>query len=130
MIRGGNQEGAAKGYNPKRPGRLSHHPLLAFVSDVSMIANYWLRSGNTAASSNYLAFLDDTLSRLQDKKVGLIRMDSGFFAKRTLITILLTLFNSAMRAAMKADFLSPKSFLHKTIVNKGITRDFRSLFVI
>ena len=81
MIREGNQEGAAKGYNPKRSGRLSHHPLLAFVSDVRMIANYWLRPGNTAASSNYLAFLDDTLSRLQDKKVGLIRMDSGFFAK-------------------------------------------------
>ena len=39
----GSQEGAAKGYNPKRPGRLSHHPLLAFVSDVRMIANYWLR---------------------------------------------------------------------------------------
>ena len=52
MIREGNQEGAAKGYNPKRPGRLSHHPLLVFVSDVSMIANYWLRPGNTAASSN------------------------------------------------------------------------------
>ena len=52
MIREGNQEGAAKGYNPKRPGRLSHHPLLAFVSDVRMIANYWLRPGNTAASSN------------------------------------------------------------------------------
>lgn len=52
MIREGNQEGAAKGYNPKRSGRLSHHPLLAFVSDVRMIANYWLRPGNTAASSN------------------------------------------------------------------------------
>ena len=38
MVREGNQEGAAKGYNPKRPGRLSHHPLLAFVSDVRMIA--------------------------------------------------------------------------------------------
>lgn len=36
----GSQEGAAKGYNPKRSGRLSHHPLLAFVSDVRMIANY------------------------------------------------------------------------------------------
>ncbi len=81
MVREGNQEGAAKGYNPKRPGRLSHHPLLAFVSDVRMIANYWLLPGNTAASSNYLAFLDDTLSRLQDKKVGLICMDSWFFAK-------------------------------------------------
>ena len=34
-----------------------------------------------------------------------------------------------MRTAIKADFLSSKSFLLKTIVNKGITRDFRSLFV-
>ena len=34
-----------------------------------------------------------------------------------------------MRTTIKADFLSSKSFLPKTIVNKGITRDFRSLFV-
>ena len=80
MVREGNQEGAAKGYNPKRPGRPSHHPLLAFISDVRMIANYWLRPGNTSASTNYISFLDDTLSRLQNKKVGLIRMDSGFFS--------------------------------------------------
>lgn len=80
MVREGSQEGAAKGYNPKRSGRPSHHPLLVFVSDVRMIANYWLRPGNTSASTNYLAFLEDTLSRMWDKKVGLIRMDSGFFS--------------------------------------------------
>ena len=80
MVREGSQEGAAKGYNPKRPGRPSHHPLLAFVSDVRMIANYWLRPGNTSASTNCLSFLEDTLSRLPDKRVGLIRMDSGFFS--------------------------------------------------
>ena len=84
MVREGNQEGAAKGYNPKRPGRLSHHPLLAFVSDVRMIANYWLRPGNTSASTNYLSFLEDTLSNLEGKRVGLVRMDSGFFAKEIL----------------------------------------------
>lgn len=80
MVREGSQEGAAKGYNPKRPGRPSHHPLPAFVSDVRMTANYRLRPGNTSASTNYLSFLEDTLSRLQDKSVGLIRMDSGFFS--------------------------------------------------
>ena len=84
MVREGSQEGAAKGYNPKRPGRLSHHPLLAFVSDVRMIANYWLRPGNTSASTNYLSFLEDTLSKLEGKRVGLVRMDSGFFAKEIL----------------------------------------------
>lgn len=40
IVREGSQEGAAKGYNPKRPGRPSYHPLLVFVSDVRMIANY------------------------------------------------------------------------------------------
>lgn len=80
MVREGNQEGAVKGYNPKRPGRNSHHPLIAFVSDVNMIANYWLRPGNASASTNYLSFLEDTLSRLKNKKVGLMRMDSGFFS--------------------------------------------------
>ena len=81
IVREGNQEGAVKGYNPKRPGRPSHHPLLAFISDVRMIANYWLRPGNTSSSTNYIAFLEDTLSRLGNKRVGLVRMDSGFFAK-------------------------------------------------
>jgi hypothetical protein len=61
MVREGNQQGTAKGYNPKRPVRPSHHPLLAFVSEVRMVANYWLRPGNIAASTNYLAFLEDTL---------------------------------------------------------------------
>lgn len=84
MVREGEQEGAAKGYNPKRPGRRSHHPILAFVSDIRMIANYWLRPGNTSASANYLSFLEDTLEKLQDKTVGLIRMDSGFFSKEIL----------------------------------------------
>ena len=81
IVREGNQEGAVKGYNPKRPGRPSHHPILAFVSDLKMIANYWLRPGNTSSSTNYIAFLEDTLSRLGGKRVGLVRMDSGFFAK-------------------------------------------------
>ena len=64
MGRKGNLEETAKGYNPKRPGRLSHHPLPAFVSEVRMVANFWLRLGNTSASTNYSAFLDDTLAVL------------------------------------------------------------------
>jgi hypothetical protein len=31
MARYGRQEGSAKGYNPKKTGRNSHHPLMAFV---------------------------------------------------------------------------------------------------
>ena len=69
IVREGNQAVAVKGYNPKRPGRPSHHPLLAFISDVRIITNYWLRPGNTSSSTNYITFLEDTLSRLGDKRI-------------------------------------------------------------
>ena len=80
MTRYGNQEGARRGYNPQKPGRPSHHPLLAFMAEMRMVVNAWLRSGNTGALSNYQAFLDETFRILQNKKVGLVRTDSGFFA--------------------------------------------------
>ena len=75
---GTEQEGGKKGYNPKKPGRLSHHPLIAFVSDVKLVANMWLRSGDTSASNNFLGFLEDTLNKLEGKTISLIRLDSGF----------------------------------------------------
>ena len=84
MVREGVQEGTVKGYNPKRPGRNSHHPLIAFVSDIRMIAVYWLRPGNTAASTKHLSFLEDTLKNLSGKRGDPIRLDSGFFTKETL----------------------------------------------
>lgn len=36
FSREGSQEGAAKGYNPRRPGRKSHHPLLAVLAPFSV----------------------------------------------------------------------------------------------
>jgi len=83
-TRYGNQEGAMKGYNPKKPGRNSHHPIIAFVNDLKLVANFWLRSGNTHSANNFAAFLDDTLQKLQGKTIGLIRLDSGFYSKEVL----------------------------------------------
>jgi hypothetical protein len=79
MTKYGSQEGAKKGYNPKKKGRPSHHPLIAFIADVKLVANMWLRSGDTSSANNFLAFLEDTLSKLKNKTVSLIRLDSGFF---------------------------------------------------
>ena len=81
MTRYGAQAGAAKGYNTKKPGRKSHHPLLAFVSDLDMVANFWLRSGDAYTANNFKAFLETTLDNLNNKKVGLLRMDSGFYSR-------------------------------------------------
>jgi hypothetical protein len=87
ITRNGNQEGAARGYNPNRHGRASHHPLLAFVAEARMVANFWLRPGNAHSANNILRFLESTLSHLGDKTVGLLRADSGFFDE-TVLTFL------------------------------------------
>jgi hypothetical protein len=81
MNRCGCREGSAKGYNPRRPGGKSVHPLPAFVADIRMVANYRLRPGNTGATTNFLSFLENTFERLGNKKTGLIRADSGFYSK-------------------------------------------------
>ena len=79
MTRNGEQEGASRGYNPAKHGRASHHPLLAFVAQARLVANFWLRPGNAASANNVLQFLKPTLTHLGDKVVGLLRADSGFF---------------------------------------------------
>ena len=76
---GSQMEGAAKGYNPKNHGRVSHHPLLAFVADWRLVANFWLRPGNTNSLNNAQGFLEETLSNLGTTVVGLFRADSGFY---------------------------------------------------
>ncbi len=39
-LGGIGRQGAARGYNPSRHGRASHHPLLAFVAEARMVANF------------------------------------------------------------------------------------------
>jgi hypothetical protein len=78
MTRYGVQEGAARGYNPAKRGRASHHPLMAFVADTRMIANCWLRPGNSSSANNVQGFLANTLHRLGHQHVSLLRADSGF----------------------------------------------------
>lgn len=78
MTRSGVQDGAAKGYNPAKPGRNSPHPPMAFVADTRMVANLWLRPGNRHTANNVRGFPAATLERLGAKRVGLLRADSGF----------------------------------------------------
>jgi len=78
MTRYGAQTGAVRGYNPAKRGRASHHPLMAFVADTRMIANCWLRPGNSSSANNVQGFLANTLHRLGGKHVSLLRADSGF----------------------------------------------------
>lgn len=81
LTRYGEQEGSKRGYNPHKPGRPSHHPIIAFVADVKLVANLWLRSGNTSSSEGFVPFLEDTFQKLKNKSISLLRLDSGFYDK-------------------------------------------------
>ncbi len=83
--REGTQQGAAKGYNPRRPGRKSHHPLLAVLAEAPFVLHAWLRSGNTAAGRGVEAFLCEALALLPENwRLRCVRADSGFFDQRLL----------------------------------------------
>ncbi len=79
LTRFGKQEGSLIGYNPKRPGRPSHHPIIAFAADLRMVAHSWLRSGNTGTNNGAKLFLSETMAILGKQHIGLLRADSGFF---------------------------------------------------
>ena len=78
--REGHQEGARKGYNPRRKGRNSHHPLLAVLAEAHFILHGWLRSGNTGAARGVIPFLQEALALLLEGTwLRTVRADSGFF---------------------------------------------------
>lgn len=87
LTRHGFQEGVDVGYNPKKPGRGSHHPLMAFVAELKMVANAWMRSGDSAASTNFDDFFDELTTIIPSERIGLIRADSGFYGHSTLSKI-------------------------------------------
>jgi hypothetical protein len=78
ITRHGNQEGVARGYNPKRKGRGSHHPLIAFVAEAKMVANAWMRSGDTHTNTSFIEFYNELLRIIPVERIGLFRADSGF----------------------------------------------------
>jgi hypothetical protein len=81
----GNQQRARKGYNPKKPGRKSFHPLLCFIGETRDFLWGKFRSGDAYASEGGIGFLKECLKRLPPGKKGIfLRADSGFFGDQFL----------------------------------------------
>ena len=74
----GVQEGARKGYNPKKPGRPSHHPLKAGLGS-GYVVNLWNRRGDTHTAHQCIAFYQQTRRGLPATvRIGWTLADSGF----------------------------------------------------
>ena len=75
-----SQEGAAKGFNPKKKGQNSYHPLLCFVAETRECLHSWFRTGSAYTGNGAPEFIKECFSRLPKRvwKV-LVRADSGFF---------------------------------------------------
>jgi hypothetical protein len=82
IPRYGKQQKAEVGYNPKKRGRPSHHPLMAFCEELKMVVNGWMRSGKTQSSTNAIEFLEEVLQIVGENNVGLLRGDVGFYSHR------------------------------------------------
>jgi len=81
-VRGvyGKQEGAAKGYNSKKKGQRSYHPLLCFVAENRECLHNWFRTGNAFSANGSVDFMQECFAKLPKRvwKV-FVRADSAFF---------------------------------------------------
>lgn len=76
----GNQQGAAKGFNPHKRGQKSYHPLLAFYAGSKEVVHSRWRPGNAHTANGAGSFVAETLARLpKGGQPFVFRADSGFY---------------------------------------------------
>jgi hypothetical protein len=77
----GNQQRAGIGYNPKKKGRKSYHPLLCFLGETRDYLGGLFRSGKHHSSYHAVRFLKAVIKKMPCP-IGQIRLraDSGFFS--------------------------------------------------
>lgn len=81
-VRGvyGNQEGAEKGFNSKKKGQKSYHPLLCFIAENRECLHNWFRPGNTSSANGCVDFMKECFAKLPKRAWSLcVRADSAFF---------------------------------------------------
>jgi len=86
ITRYGEQEGVAYGYSPKKiKGRGTHHPILAFAAELNMVVQARMRKGNSTDLSNFEEFFNEIVSVLPAERIGLWRLDAGFYGNAPLV---------------------------------------------
>ena len=84
----GNQEGAMKGYNPKKHGNKCYNGLMSFCSELKAFVTGFQRSGNTYTSNGTGEMIKEIIAVLKDEVENIVfRMDSGYFSEEIIEVI-------------------------------------------
>ncbi len=81
-VRGvyGKQEGAAKGFNSKKKGQRSYHPLMCFIAESKECLHNWFRTGSAHSANGGVDFMNECFSKLPKRAWKVfVRADSAFF---------------------------------------------------
>ena len=83
------QAGAERGYNPKKRGRPSHHPLLAYIRETGDCLGVRWRAGSAHTAEGAQEWLEELVERLRGAGVRdiTVRLDKGFFSRRMVRTL-------------------------------------------
>jgi hypothetical protein len=76
----GSQEGATVGFNPKKKGQKSYHPLLCFIAENRECLHSWFRTGSAYSANGCVEFMKECFEKIPKRvwKV-FVRADSAFF---------------------------------------------------
>ncbi len=84
----GHQEGAVKGYNPKKPGNNCYNIQFAFCDELKAYITGFVRSGNTYTANGAAEMIKEIVAHIKtDDLEILFRMDSGHFDDDIITTI-------------------------------------------
>jgi hypothetical protein len=84
----GHQEGAVKGFNPKKPGNRCYNLQFAFCDELKAFITGFVRSGNTYTANGAAEMIKEIVAQIKtdDLKI-LFRMDRGYFDDEIIETI-------------------------------------------
>ncbi|MCP3966784.1 MAG: IS1380 family transposase [Lentisphaerae bacterium] len=76
----GSQEGAEKGFNSKKKGQKSYHPLMCFIAENRECLHNWFRSGSAYSANGAVEFMKECFEKLPKRvwKIA-VRADSAYF---------------------------------------------------
>jgi len=84
----GHQEGAVKGYNPKKIGNNCYNIQFAFCDELKAYITGFVRSGNTYTANGAAEMIKEIIAHIKtDDLEILFRMDSGYFDDDIITTI-------------------------------------------